>query len=117
MSSTNDKINQFVQDTKDISPDQYELVLKLQSLIKSININADEEIKYGGLVFNVDGDLITGIFVRKNHISLEFSYGASFEDSNGFLEGKGKFRRHIKVRTPEDIEEKEIGKFVEICFQ
>jgi len=42
-----------------------------------------EDIKYGGLVFMKSGSLIGGIFPYKNHISIEFSNGSSFSDSQG----------------------------------
>ena len=55
-------------------------------------LESEEEIKYGGLVYIIDNRLFSGIFLRNNHISIEFDNGA-----DKLLEGKGKFRRHLKI--------------------
>jgi hypothetical protein len=63
--------------------------------------------KYGGeaLVHGPESDkkFVSGIYVYKDHVSLEFSQGASFSDSDGRLKGKGKCRRHLKFATVEDV--------------
>ena len=63
--------------------------------------------KYGGeaLVHGPESDekFVSGIYVYKDHVSLEFSQGASFGDSDGRLKGKGKCRRHLKFATVEDV--------------
>ncbi|MFC3187736.1 DUF1801 domain-containing protein [Shewanella intestini] len=71
-----------------------------------------EDIKYGGLVFNASNGLIGGIYIYKEHISVEFSNGASFFDKDSILEGKGKKRRHLKIYTDEDIALKKVEYFV-----
>lgn len=76
--------------------------------------------KYGGEVFcpNADDDklFVGGIFVNKAHVSLEFSEGAAFEDSAGHLEGSGKHRRHLKLRSVEDVYVKDTEKFLKQAF-
>lgn len=63
--------------------------------------------KYGGeaLVHGPESDkkFVSGIYVYKDHVSLEFSQGASFDDPDGRLEGKGKCRRYLKFATVEDV--------------
>ncbi len=66
---------------------------------------------YGGIMFSLDGDL-GGLFVRKNHISFEFTEGFLMNDPKGMLEGKGKYRRHLKIRTLADIANKDVEFFV-----
>ena len=112
----NDKIKQFLTDIRDISAEQYEIIISLRELIRKVKPDAEEEIKYGGLVFNSNQQLITGIFIRKEHISLEFSFGAGFEDKQGFLEGNGKFRRHLKINHIGDIQNKDAETFVNFSF-
>ncbi len=110
------RITNFLNDTNDISPEQFAIVTELRELINSINPDAEQEIKYGGLVFNVGKELITGIFTRKKHISVEFSFGAGFADPEKLLEGSGKLRRHLKIVTNEHIQEKRVEDFVKIAF-
>ena len=66
--------------------------------------------KYGGEVLAHDPDsdkkFVGGIYVYKDHVSLEFSQGASFDDPDGRLEGKGKNRRHLKFEAVNDVADK-----------
>ena len=66
--------------------------------------------KYGGEVLAHDPDsdkkFVGGIYVYKDHVSLEFSQGASFNDPDGRLEGKGKNRRHLKFEVVNDVADK-----------
>ena len=63
--------------------------------------------KYGGEVLAHDPDsdkkFVGGIYFYKDHVSLEFSQGASFDDPDVRLEGKGKNRWHLKLMTVEDV--------------
>lgn len=72
--------------------------------------------KYGGTVFMTDVDspstLVGGVFVYADHLSLEFSNGATFTDPDGRLEGKGKARRHLKLRALSDIDDKDVVGFL-----
>jgi hypothetical protein len=66
--------------------------------------------KYGGEVLAHDPDsdkkFVGGIYVYKDHVSLEFSQGASLNDPDGRLEGKGKNRRHLKFEAVNDVADK-----------
>ncbi|MGT2666259.1 DUF1801 domain-containing protein [Streptococcus rifensis] len=53
----------------------------------------DKEVKYGGILFAAP-EPFCGIFVYKQHVSVEFSHGAEIVDPYGLLEGKS--RRHLK---------------------
>jgi hypothetical protein len=73
--------------------------------------------KYGGEVLAHDPDsdkkFVGGIYVYKDHVSLEFSQGASFNDPDGRLEGKGKNRRHLKFEAVNDVADKGAEGFLE----
>ena len=115
--NTNDRIEQFVQDVLFIDEEKGEILISLQKIVLKINPNVQEEIKYGGLVFNVDSKLICGIFIRKKHISLEFSFGMLMSDPDKYLEGKGKYRRHLKIFNKKDIKNKKIEFYVDQAFK
>jgi len=110
--SSNDKVNDFLADTQLTSPEQCELVTSIRGLFLSANSDLVDDIKYGGLVFNLSGKLIGGIYTYKEHISIEFSNGASFADPDSILEGKGKQRRHLKIQSDEDISIKSAEYFI-----
>lgn len=112
-----DQIERFVQDILFVDEEKGEILISLQKIILKINPNAQEEIKYGGLVFNIDSKLICGIFIRKKHISLEFSFGMLMSDPDKYLEGNGKYRRHLKIFDKKDITSKKIEFYVTQVFE
>ena len=85
-------------------------------MISTIYPNAEEEIKYGGLLFIIDKRLFCGIFIRKNHISIEFERGAEMRDLANFLEGSGTNRRHLKTFQQEDIKSKKVEYYIRQSF-
>ena len=110
--SNNDRVNDFLADTQLTSPTQFEMVTSIRDLFLNANSDLVDDIKYGGLVFNLSGSLIGGIYTYKEHISIEFSNGASFSDPDSILEGKGKKRRHLKIHSSEDIFQKDAAFFI-----
>ncbi len=109
---TNQKIDDFMIDIQSISIEMYNMTIEVRRLYFEFASDLTEEIKYGGLVFFRNKDLIGGIFIYKEHVSIEFSYGANLSDPNSVLEGKGKLRRHIKLRSRDDIKEKNVAHYV-----
>jgi hypothetical protein len=112
MQSSNEKVNDFLIDIQSTFPNKFEIVGEIRKIFFSANPEIDEEIKYGGIAFNISGQLIGGIYVYKQHISIEFSHGAQFTDSDGFLEGKGKLRRHLKILDINDVKNKAINIYI-----
>ena len=43
-----------------------------------------------------------------NHVNLGFNYGAELPDPNNLLEGTGKLFRHIKIRSIEQLSNKDL---------
>ncbi len=109
--STNNQVQQFIEDIQLTDFDKFETLMKLRDSVFSINPKVQEKIMYGGIIFFLETDW-GGLFVRKNHISFEFSLGVEFKDPDGLLEGKGKFRRHLKILNSTDIETKNVAHFV-----
>jgi len=106
-------VNEFLQDLRFVSLERYELICAIQKLFNQSNPSLTEGIKYGGLTFSTSKGLIGGIFSYKEHVSIEFSEGADFPDPNGVLEGGGKRRRHIKLRTLKEIDDKSVIFFIQ----
>lgn len=90
--------------------DEQQIADAMVELVLQVCPDAALVPKYGGLMIEaVAGDSashIGGYFFYAAHMSLEFSKGATFDDPNGVLEGGGQHRRHIKVRSLEDLESK-----------
>lgn len=115
MSDTiNHPVEQFIQDLSVLPNDFHTIATQLRRHFLTAKPTLIESIKYGGLVFSDDGELIAGIFAYKNHLSVEFSHGIDLPDPNQILDGKGKQRRHIKLMRVEDIEGKNALGFIEL---
>jgi hypothetical protein len=112
----NDQVEGFIRDVIFIDEEKGAILKKLREIVQKTCPSVTEEIKYGGLVFNRDNDLLGGIFLRKKHISLEFSYGYLFRDAGNFLEGSGKYRRHVKMYSLNDISGKKADYYINQAF-
>jgi len=114
---TNNRVERFIRDTLSVDEEKGEIIISLREIILKTSPDAHEEIKYGGIVFSVDSELISGIFVRKKHVSLEFGFGMKMSDPEGYLEGKGKYRRHLKLMNENEIVNKNVAFFVTQAFE
>lgn len=105
-----------MSDIQSLSVENYEIAVEVRRIFFNSAPTLSEEIKYGGLVFFKADVLVGGIFFYKQHISIEFSQGATLPDPSSVLEGKGKFRRHIKIRLVDDISEKNVVQYVQVAL-
>ncbi|MGB0494854.1 MAG: DUF1801 domain-containing protein [Kangiellaceae bacterium] len=112
METSNEKVNQFIQDCFLVDEDKTQLIIAVQKIFFKVCSEVIEDIKYGGIVYLVDDELASGIFLRKNHISIEFGNGSELPDPDKLLEGTGKFRRHLKLKTKDDIAAKKVEYFI-----
>ena len=75
---------------------------------------------YAGLVFErelgVPKACVCGIYAYSEHISVEFTHGAALADPMGVLEGAGKHRRLIKLRSMGDILAKDVEGYIARAF-
>ena len=96
------------------------LTAEIDAIIGEVSPGAGRRSMYGGIVFELEPGkhktMVCGHFVYKNHVSLEFTNGNELRDPNGVLEGNGKFRRHIKLTRPGDIDEKYVRSMIEQAF-
>ena len=102
------EVKQFLEELELEDLDKFKMVQNILKDVKSVCSNIKERMMYGGIMFSVNTSDIGGVFVRKNHISIEFSSGHKMSDPKKVLEGTGKFRRHIKIRNISDIKEKNV---------
>jgi hypothetical protein len=98
-----------------LNPASHELVEAIRALVKKRFKPFSEAVKYGGIIF-ASGVQFCGVFAYKEHVTVEFGYGAKIDDSFGLLEGKGKGRRHLKFRTLADIKEKRLEQYLPLAL-
>jgi hypothetical protein len=112
VTSKNEKVQNFLNELKATDFESFEIVTALRQIVLDTFTESTEKIMYGGIVFFVKAEMISGVFVYKNHSTLELSNGFLMKDPKGYLEGKGKYRRHIKIKDKADILNKEVAFYV-----
>ncbi len=111
--SENSRVQTFLDEMNETFPEKYEILQRVRKMVLTKYPATTEEIKYGGIVFLDDEHLFSGLFVRKEHVSLEFVHGSDLNDPDKNLEGTGKLRRHIKLRSSDDIDNKKALFYIE----
>ncbi|PIE45571.1 MAG: hypothetical protein CSA45_02430 [Gammaproteobacteria bacterium] len=91
---------------------KYALIQSLRDVVFKLCPKVSERIIYGGIMFSL-GDDFGGVFAYKHHISFEFGQGCQFNDPDHLLEGKGKYRRHLKLTSLADVETKRVRGYVQ----
>lgn len=110
--SKDEKVQKFLDEIKMIDNEKYHSLNVMREIVFNIYPKTDERMMYGGIMFSLNTEDFGGLFLRKNHISFEFNKGVTMKDPYKFLEGGGKFRRHLKIKSKEDIKNKEVDLFV-----
>ena len=104
-------MQKFLEEINEFNHEHYRILQKLREIVFKIHPNVNERIMYGGIMFSLEDDF-GGIFAYEKHISFEFSKGFTMDDPNKLLEGSGKFRRHLKIKTFSDIKDKKVDCFL-----
>ncbi len=110
-------VQALLDDVRSLSEERYVIAREVLSLVKAHFKTHAEEVKYGGILFSGDGVQFGGVFAYTAHVSVEFSQGAAIDDPFGLLEGSGKGRRHLKLRSVKDIETKQLAKYLVLAHR
>jgi len=111
------EVQKFISDLFYIDQVKAEIVVELYKMFELHNSFFTDKFIYGGIGIYLGDELIGGIYVSKNHVSLVFSDGCKLEDTYKVLEGSGKFRRHIKVRELAEIDSKHCSVYIDKLFK
>ena len=109
--SKDERVLKFLEEIMLFNDEQFNILQKLRKIVFNIYPKTDERMMYGGIMFSLKEDF-GGVFVRKNHISFEFGKGFTMNDPDKLLEGTGKFRRHLKIKSLSDVRDKNVEYFV-----
>ena len=89
-----------------LDQEQKEIVAKLRSLVKRVFPEIVETVKWGNITYLMGGENLAWIIIYRDHVDFGFFRGAELESK--LLEGTGKGLRHIKIRSSNEIDEKEV---------
>ena len=101
--------NQTVTDYISKAPDNQIAILEtLRELIHKSVPGTTEEIKWRMPVFKKTKNF-TYLSFSKNHVTLGFYNLNEEQDPKKLLEGEGKTMRHVKIKSLEDIDQKQFS--------
>lgn len=107
----NEAITLFLNDLRATDEETFLLMQSLRQTVAEICPNVSERIIYGGIMFSLQDDF-GGVFPYKKHVSFEFAQGYLLDDPETLLEGKGRYRRHLKLRSIDEIAQKQVRNYV-----
>lgn len=116
--SESKEVQDFLEEILATAEEKSSILKELREMVFTNFEETNEKIMYGGIMFsNQRDENWGGIFAYKNHVSFEFTEGFKLQDPNNILDGAGKKRRHIKIKSLADIEEKKVESFIKetIC--
>lgn len=116
--SESKEVQDFLEEILAIDEEKSSILKELREMVFTNFEETNEKIMYGGIMFsNQRDENWGGVFAYKNHVSFEFTEGFKLQDPNNILDGAGKKRRHIKIKSLADIEEKKVESFIKetIC--
>ncbi len=111
LKSVDSKVGKFLDDIMMCNNDQFNILREIRRIVFKNLPETAERMMYGGIMFSFENDF-GGVFVRKNHVSFEFTNGYIMNDPDRLLEGTGKFRRHLKIKYLLDRENKKVESLV-----
>ena len=109
--SKNEQVQKFLDEIQMSNEEHFNILQELRKIVFKNCKKTDERMMYGGIMFSLEKDF-GGIFASKNHVSFEFINGFEMRDPKKLLEGTGKFRRHLKIKSLSDIDDKKVDFFV-----
>ncbi len=81
------------------------IIRPLRAFVKRVAPGVHETVKWGNGCWVTDEANIAYVYSADDHVQFGFFYGASLNDPKGLLQGSGKYVRHTKLRSPDDIDE------------
>ena len=105
------RVEQLLADVAQFHHVHHHMMHLVRKLVFQLDCDVREEVKYGGILFACEQPFC-GLFAYTHHVTLELGEGAQLPDDFQVLEGQGKQRRHIKLRSPEDIHHKHVEHYL-----
>lgn len=84
-----------------------------RTLVLECHPDAEETRKWNQPTHVVDGENRFYLAHYAEHVNLGFHEGASVDDPEGLLSGTGKAMRHVKLTSPEDLDDPALRALVE----
>jgi hypothetical protein len=88
---------------KDQTIKNIKLINKVSKIIDAVDPHLEKIVKWGQGCWTKDKNHKIYIHCKPDYIQLGFYIGAQLKDPESLLEGNGRFVRHVKIFSNEDI--------------
>jgi len=100
------------------SPEVRKLATILRDLVLEVAPDAEEQVDLSSKMIAYGygpkyEDMIGAIAPFKSYVNLNLYKGTELADPAGLLEGTGKLHRHVKIKSPSDLENPLLRKLAE----
>lgn len=107
-------MDEEVQAFFDEVPERHrETVEAARALVLKCHPDAEETLKWNQPTYVVGGENRFYLAHYAEHVNLGFHEGASVDDPDGLLSGTGKAMRHVKLASPDDLDDPDLRALVE----
>ena len=87
---------------RDQSPRNQAMIRSLRAIVKRSAPKLTESVKWGNGCWLAGEDPVAFVYSRPEYLEFGFFRATDLDDPAGLLEGKGRYVRHVKMRTPAD---------------
>ena len=88
----------------DQSPKNQAIIRALRRFVKRAAPELTESVKWGNGCWLGGKSPVAYVYSGRGYVQFGFFNGAALKDPKGLLQGSGKFVRHVKVRSPSEID-------------
>jgi hypothetical protein len=96
----------------DLTPSDRGHAEAVRRIVRRAAPGAEEAVKWGILVWSLDGLVCSVYPVGRGGVNVAFYHGTDLRDPAGLLEGTGKWMRHVKIREKADLRAGPLGALV-----
>ncbi len=107
-----DKKKTVDQYVTDLPPEQQAIVAQLRQIVKTAAPDAKEAFKWSQPVYEFNGPFAY-IKAFRAQVNFGFWRGAQLSDPDHLLVGDGERMKHVKLRSPNDIQQEAFTRFVQ----
>ena len=100
-----------------LRPEQHDLARILRALVQDAAPELVASVKWGNLMFTLDGTHAVAIVMHKDHANLQIFNGAALAERFPELEGGGKGVRHLRFRYRYPVDEELVREVVRACVE
>lgn len=106
------KFETFAQWAADQHARQKKMIGAIRKLVKKTSPTLTESVKWGNGVWLGKEWPVAFLHAKDDHLQFGFFSGSELKDPKGLLQGSGKYIKHIKVFTLDDIDETAFARLI-----